>query len=57
MVELPDGKVINSLQEGESYKYTGILEADMFLEEKLKLNVLKEYITRITEWWESSSWS
>ena len=28
--ELPDGKVIKSLQEGESYKYLGILEADNF---------------------------
>ena len=42
--ELPDGKVIKSLQEGESYKYLGILEADNFLEEKVKLNVSKEYI-------------
>ena len=42
--ELPDGKVIKPLQERESYKYLGILEADKFLEEKMKLNVLKEYI-------------
>ena len=46
-IELPDGKVINSLQEGESHKYLGILEADKFLEEKMKLNVLKENIRRI----------
>ena len=39
--ELPDGKVIKSLQEGESYKHLEILEADKFLEEKMKLNVLK----------------
>ena len=38
-IELPDGKVITSLQEGESYKYLGILEADKFLEEKMKFNV------------------
>ena len=43
-IELPDGKVIKSLQEDESYKYLGILEADKFLEEKMKLNVLKEHI-------------
>ena len=43
-IELPDGKVIKSLQEGESYKYLGILEADKFLEEQMKLNVSKEYI-------------
>ena len=46
-IELPDGKVIKSLQEGESYKYLGILEADKFLEEKMKLNVLKECIRRL----------
>ena len=46
-IELPDGKVIESLQEGESYKYLGILEADKFLEEKMKLNVLKEHIGRL----------
>ena len=46
-IELPDGKVIKSLQEGESYKYLGILEADKFLEENMKLNVSKEYIRRL----------
>ena len=45
-IELPDGKNIKPLQEGESYKYLGILEADKFLEEKMKLNVWKEYIRR-----------
>ena len=38
-IELPDGKITKSLQEGESYKYLGILEADKFLEEKMKVNV------------------
>ena len=47
VIELPDGKVIKLLREGESYKYLGILEADKFLEEKMKLNVLKEYIRRL----------
>ena len=46
-IELPGGKVITSLQEGESYKYLGILEADKFLEEKMKLIVSKEYIRRL----------
>ena len=46
-VDFPDGKFIKSLQEGESYKYIGILEADKFLEEKMKLNVSKEYIGRL----------
>ena len=43
-IELLDDKVIKLLQEGESYKYLGILEADDFLEEEMKLNVLKEYV-------------
>ena len=58
-IELRDCKVIKSLQEGESYKYLGILEADKFLEEKMKLNVLKvkKSFEVKTEWWEFSSWS
>ena len=43
-IELSNGKVITSVQEGESYKYLRILEADKFLEEKMNLNVLKKYI-------------
>ena len=35
-IELPDGKVIKSLEEGESYKYLGILEADKFLEDEVE---------------------
>ena len=46
-IELPGGKVIKSLQEDESCTYLGILEADKFLEEKMKLNVSKEYIRRL----------
>ena len=44
-IELPDDNVIKSLQESESYKYLGILEADKFLEEKMTLNVSKKYIS------------
>ena len=47
VIELPGGKVIKPLQESESYKYLGILEADKSLEEKMKLNVSKEYIRRL----------
>ena len=32
--ELPDGQVIKSLQEGESYKYLRILETGRFWEEE-----------------------
>ena len=33
-IELPDGKVMKSLKEGESHKYLGILEADKFFRRK-----------------------
>ena len=46
-IEFPDGKVIKSLQKGESYKCLGNLEADKFLEEKMKLKLSKEYIRSI----------
>ena len=46
-IKLPDVKGIKLLQEGESYKYLGILEADKLLQEKMKLNVSKEYIIRL----------
>ena len=45
-IELPDGKGLKPTG-SESYKYLGILEADKFLEEKMKLNVSKEYIRRL----------
>ena len=35
-IELPEGKVMKLSQEGESYKYLGVLEADKSLEEKMK---------------------
>ena len=46
-IDLPDGKVTRSLQEGESHTYLRILETDKFLGEKIKLNVSKEYIRRL----------
>ena len=46
-IEFPEGKVIKSLQKSKSYKYLGILEADKFLEGKMKLNGSKKYIRRL----------
>ena len=46
-IELPNVKVIKSLQEGKSYKYLGILAEDKFLEEKMKLKLSKEYVRRL----------
>ena len=48
-IELPDGKVMKPLEEGESYKYLGILEADRFLGEEMKLKVPKKYFKRLTK--------
>ena len=45
-IELPGSKVIVSLQEGGSYKYFGILEADYFLGEEMKLKISKKYFRR-----------
>ena len=42
-IELPYGKVIKSLQEGESYKYLEILETDRFLGQEMKLKVSEEF--------------
>ena len=39
--------MVKSLQEGESYKYLGILEADKSLEEKMKLDVSSKYLRSI----------
>ena len=46
-IQLPDGKVIKLLQEGESYKSFGILEAERFLGAEMKLKVFKECFRRL----------
>ena len=40
-IELPDGKVMKSLQEGKSYKYLGISKANRFLGEEMRRKVSK----------------
>ena len=47
--ELPDGRIIKSLQEGGSQKYLEILETDRFLGEEMKLKVSKEYNRRLNK--------
>ena len=58
-IESPDGKGIKSLQKGKSYSSLGILEADRFSGEEMKLKVSKGYFRRLkevkVEWWEFSS--
>ena len=46
-IEQPNGKVIKSLQDRESYNYLGILEVEKFLEEGMKLKVSEEYFRRL----------
>ena len=53
MLVIEKGKIVNlvgiekSLQEGESYNDLGILGADRFLGEEMKLKVPKEYFRRL----------
>ena len=58
-IESPDGKGIKSLQKGKSYSSLGILEADRFSGEEMKLKVSKGYFRRLkevkVELWEFSS--
>ena len=42
-IELPDGREIKSLDEGSSYKYLRILEADRVMYEEMKTSLTKEY--------------
>ena len=56
-IELPDDKVIKSLQEDGSCKYLGILEADRFLGEKMKLKVSNEYFRMLNKVFKSKLYS
>ena len=42
-IQLSHGKVIKSLEEGETYKYLLVLEADEVMVNKMKDKVKKEY--------------
>ena len=52
-IVLPNGDVMKSLKEGESYKYLGILEADQFKYKEMKRTVKKEYLRRVRKVLES----
>ena len=52
-IELPNDKVIKSLEEGESYKYLGVLEADKVMVNEMKDKVKKEYYRRARCWKQS----
>ena len=46
-IQLPNDKVIKSLEEGESYKYLGVLEADEVIVNEMKDKVKKTYYRRV----------
>ena len=46
-IQLPNDKVIKSLEEGGSYKYLGVLEADEVMVNKMKNKVKEECYGRV----------
>ena len=46
-ITLPDGQQIKSLEEGDGYKYLGILEAENIKSKEMKETTTKEYFRRI----------
>ena len=42
-IELPSEKVIKLIEEGESYKYLGVLDADELMVNEMKDKMKKEY--------------
>ena len=42
-IQLPNDKVIKSLEDKESYKYLGVLEADEVMVNEMKDKVKKEH--------------
>ena len=46
-ITLPNGKEIKSLEEGEGYKYLGILEAENIKNKEMKEKTKKEYFRRV----------
>ena len=45
-IVLPDDTIIKAMNEGDSYKYLGIMEADQILRKEMKDKVKKEYFRR-----------
>ena len=46
-IKLPDAKEIKSMNEGEGYKYLGIIEADEIKKKEMKEKVSNEYKRRV----------
>ena len=46
-IVLPDAQTIKGLEEGDGYKYLGMLEADVVMHNDMKQTISKEYLRRI----------
>ena len=46
-IQLPNDELIKNIEEGEGYKYLGILESDGFKNTEMKEKIRKEYLRRI----------
>jgi len=46
-IKMPDGEMLKSLEEGDNYKYLGVLEADTIKHQTMKETVRKEYLRRV----------
>lgn len=46
-MKLPEGREISALEQGEGYKYLGVLEAGDVFQEEMKAKLIKEYFQRI----------
>ena len=46
-IRLPDGRTIQSMEEGQHYKYLGVLEADDIKHSDMKEVIRKEYLRRV----------
>ena len=54
-IQLPNDKVIKSLEEGESYKYLDVLEVNKVMINEMKDKVKKEYYRRVRKVLETKS--
>ena len=46
-INMPDGEMLKALEEGDNYKYLGVLEADTIKHQTMKETVRKEYLRRV----------
>ena len=56
-MKLPNQDKIRTFREKETYKYLGILEADIIKQEEMKKKIKKEYLWRTRKLLETKIWS